>query len=368
MDRDIVVNARVFNKPLTGVQRYAFEIIRRLPGPVQLVAPRPVRPEYASLACITTVDLLGRLACNKIAGHLWEQMALPRLVSGRTLLWSPWMRGPLAVRNQVLTVHDLVRFEHPEWFPLHLLLWYRFLIPRLVHRVKRIITVSEFTRVRLVEVTGVSPEKIVVIPNGVDRRFSPRPPEEVSKVRDTLGIPSSDYALSVSSLEPRKNLGRLLKAWQIVHRTLPKDVWLVVAGTKGKSSVFRNVSVNKLPPRVHFTGYVPDEYLPALYSGAVAFVYISLYEGFGLPPLEAMACGTPVITSNVTSLPEVVGAAAILVDPYNVESIAQGTHQVIENETMREELRQKGLKQARQFTWERAADLTWRVLKEAAEG
>jgi glycosyltransferase involved in cell wall biosynthesis len=143
----------------------------------------------------------------------------------------------------------------------------------------------------------------------------------------------------------------------------------VVAGAKGKSLVFRDISFDKWPPRVYLTEYVPDKYLPALYSGALAFVYISVYEGFGLPLLEAMACNTPVVTSNVTSLPEVVGdTAAVLVDPYDIESIVWGIRKIAEDKTLREKLRYNGLERAKKFTWDRAAELTWGVLKETAQG
>ncbi len=140
----------------------------------------------------------------------------------------------------------------------------------------------------------------------------------------------------------------------------------MVAGAKGKDIIFKNTSLDKLPPKVCMPGYVPDEYLPTLYSGAIALVYVSLYEGFGLPPLEAMACGTPVLTSNVTSLPEVVGDAALMVDPYDVDAIAEGIKRLIEDDNLRRELSQKGLARAKLFSWDRTAEVTWSVLKEAA--
>lgn len=366
MDNEIVVNARFLTKPVTGVQRYGFEIIRRLDGPIRLVAPQPIRPEYEPLSSITIVDPLGSLARGGSLGHLWEQVVLPRWIKRGALLWSPWVWAPLAVKNQVLTVHDIAHLEHPEWFPRHIAMWYRLLVPRLVHRVKCIIAVSEFTKARLVEITGVSAEKVVVIPNGVDVRFYPRSAEEVDTVRDALGIPTRNYVLCLGTLEPRKNLYRLLRAWAATCHKLPDDVWLVVTGAKGKTLLFRDVTLNSLPPRVFPTGYVPDDYLPALYSGALAFIYVSIYEGFGLPPLEAMACGAAVVTSNVASIPEVVGDAAVLVDPYDVEAIAWGIRAVVQSEGLKEQLKSKGLRRAKKFTWDKTAELTWMVLKEVA--
>ncbi|HPU78519.1 MAG TPA: glycosyltransferase family 1 protein, partial [Thermosynergistes sp.] len=168
------------------------------------------------------------------------------------------------------------------------------------------------------------------------------------------------------TIEPRKNLQRLLEAWCVICQKLPQDVWLVVAGAKGRESIFRDASFNDLPPKVYMAGHVPDEHLPALYSGALFFAYVSLYEGFGFPPLEAMACGTPVLTSNVTSIPEVVGDAALMVDPYDVEAIADGIKRLVEDSSLRAELSRRGIARAKMFTWDKTAELTWKVLEEAA--
>ena len=291
---------------------------------------------------------------------------LPYYSKGK-LLFSPANTGPLSVAKQVVTIHDLSVIDRPEGFNPSFRAFYRFLLPRLARRVRAVITVSAFTRERLIEWAKILPSRVYVIPNGVDRRFSPQQIDSIEKLRNALQIPSPYYILSLGSIEPRKNLPRLFAAWERIRREVPDEVWLVVAGGKGKSSVFKDVGIQRLPPRVHLTGRVADELLPTLYSGALAFVYPSLYEGFGLPPLEAMACGTPVLTSNVTSLPEVVGDAGLLVDPYNVEAIAHGIRRLVEDSALREELKRKGLERAKQFTWERTAELTWAVLEEAME-
>jgi len=342
----VVVNARILSSVLTGVQRYTLELLSRFDDRVRTFAPK------------------ARL--DGVRGHLWEQIVLPRRLKGE-LLFSPGNTGPLAVRRQVITVHDVVPLDHPEWLNPQFAAWYRFLVPSLVRRVRRVIAISEFTRKRLLERTGVEPEKIVVIPNGVDARFHPRSEEDVRRVRDALGIPTAHYVLSLGSLEPRKNLHRLLQAWGLIQAEVPEDVWLIVAGAKGKPLVFRDVSFDRLPPRVYLTGHVPDEHLPALYSGALAFVYVSVYEGFGLPPLEAMASGTPTLTSNQTALPEVVGDAGLMVDPYEVEAIAWEIKRLVEDSVLRAGLRKKGLERAKQFSWDKTAELTWKVLQEAAQ-
>lgn len=362
------INGRFTTQRLTGVQRYAFEITRRLPSSaIRVVSPRPIAAEYKFLENVTIVDQLGKFAHKSGLGHLWEQFALPRWVSKEDLLWSPCGSGPLAIKNQVVTIHDIANLEHPEWFNSWFARWYNFLVPRLVNKVKKVIVVSTFTKTRLMEITGISSEKISVIHNGIDERFVPKKQDEIDNTRKFLGIPSSNYMLSLGSLEPRKNLHRLLEAWNLICNKIPNDVWLVLAGGKGKSTVFKDLSFDNLPPRVYFTGYVSDEHLPALYSGAIAFAYVSLYEGFGLPPLEAMACGVPVITSNTTSIPEVVGDAAILVNPYDTEEIADSIYKLVGNASLCEQLRLQGLKRARRFNWDNTAKQIWELLNSAME-
>jgi glycosyltransferase involved in cell wall biosynthesis len=197
--------------------------------------------------------------------------------------------------------------------------------------------------------------------NGVDAQFTPRPLDEIERMRREVGISSRKYLLSVGSLEPRKNLGALMTAWRRIAPTLPDDIDLVVVGAKGASLVFSDAKLGEAPPRVCLTGYVAQEQLPALYSGAMALIYPSLYEGFGLPPLEAMACGAPVVTSGTTSLPEVVGDSALLVDPLSPESIADGIQRIVSDAPLREQLRERGLLRTRGVTWERAVTDTRKV-------
>jgi glycosyltransferase involved in cell wall biosynthesis len=344
-DGRIALNARFFSHRPTGMQRYAIELSNRLNGDLD-----PIRPSQPLKG--------GR-------GHLWEQFYLPAACRGR-LLWSPNNTGPIATSRQVCTVHDLIPLDHPEWFNPQFSGWYRWLMPKLAARVRHVIAISEFTKQRTMELLGVEARRITVVPNGVDPQFRPASADEVSNVRRKLGIAVPRYLLSVGSLEPRKNVGRLLQAWERIEPNLPDDVQLVVAGAQASSLVFAGVQFERLPPRVQFTGYVEQEDLPVLYSGALAFVYPSLYEGFGLPPLEAMACGTPVVTSDGTSLPEVVGGAAVLVDPNEVESIAAGIRRVVADEGLRARLREAGLARAAELTWERTARLTRQVLLENA--
>lgn len=337
----IFVNARVCSSQVNGVNRYTTELQRRLNGHLTPVAPAR--------------------ALRGVKGHLWEQAVLPVKVR-HGMLWSPANCGALAVRRQVLTVHDVASLDHPEWYSRAFATWYRWMTCRSVHRVQRVITVSEFSKWRLRAQTGLDESRITVIPGGVDQRFYPRPVEEVQRTRRSLNLPSHRYVLSLSTVEPRKNLRRVLAAWASCAKDLPSDVWLIIAGSRGPRQVFRDLDLGWGLPRVHVTGFVPDDHLPALYSGALAVVYASLYEGFGLPVLEGMACGAAPIAADNTALPEVVGDAGLLVDPFAVDAIAAAIKRLVQDSTLRGKVQRAAIRRSRQFTWDRAAAKTWSVL------
>jgi glycosyltransferase involved in cell wall biosynthesis len=342
----IIVNSRSLAFNLTGVQRYLSEIVRHFPEDVELVAPAPSR--------------------GGASGHLWEQLRLPHL-AGQAMLWSPCNTGPLRLRRQVVTIHDTLALDHPEWFSLKFATWYRFLIPRLVRRVRHVITVSEFSRARLQALTNIQDDKITVIPNAADPKFRPRPAAEIAAATASLALPCQRYLLTVGSLVPRKNLARLLAAWGAVQNMLPDFLWLVVAGKAGNPHIFGSASAaGATPPRVHFTGHVPEASLPALYAGAVGFACVSEYEGFGLPPLEAMASGVPVLVSAGSAFPEVVGNAGLYADPLDVNAIAQGLYSLATLSDTANEYSARGLLRARQFSWPRSAEKTLAVLRDAA--
>ena len=184
----------------------------------------------------------------------------------------------------------------------------------------------------------------------------------MERAREALSIRSPYYVLSLGTLESRKNLRRLLSAWASCVCDIPDEIWLVIAGSGGTSRVFSCPEIGSLPPRVYFTGFVADRDLPALYCGALALAYVSLYEGFGLPALEAMACGTISVVSNNTALPEVIGNAGILVNPFDSEAIAAGIKRIIQDLGLRHDLKIQAIKRSGEFSWQRAADLTWDVL------
>jgi glycosyltransferase involved in cell wall biosynthesis len=335
--RGIVVNVRTLRTHATGVQRYTQEVVSRLRDDVEPIAPGG--------------------AVHGMQGHLWEQTVLPARLGGR-LLWSPANTGPWWVDRQVVTVHDAAPLDHPEWFASKFARWYGFVLPRLLSSARRIITVSEFSRVRLVDHAAAVATRIDVIPLGIGHEFRPVDDSAVAELRRRRRLPD-DYVLAVGSLQPRKNLARLLVAWERLRPRFP-DTLLVVAGARF-DDIFGSAGFDRLPRRVLLLGYVDDAELPALYTGARALVHPSLYEGFGLPLLEAMACGTPVVTSAGSAMAELADGAAELVDPRDPASIAEGIERAI---ARRDELRTAGFERARAFTWDAAADATAAVYQE----
>jgi glycosyltransferase involved in cell wall biosynthesis len=263
-----------------------------------------------------------------------------------------------------VTIHDLAFLRWPDQVPTRR---YRYLSRELTasaKRASRILAVSEATKWDIVERFEIDPAKIVCTPLGVDARFRPVTADALNEFRVAKGI-KRPYILSVATLEPRKNLLRLLDAFAMVADLVPHD--LVLVGPEGwlMKTIHERLQRSALADRVRVTGFVPDEELPAWYSGADLFAYPSLYEGFGLPPLEAMACGVPVLTSNCSSLPEVVGDAALTVEPTQTEAIADGMSHLLTDESLAADLRLRGPHRAAGFTWERTAALTVAAYREA---
>ena len=271
---------------------------------------------------------------------------------------------PLALVGckKVVTVHDVFPFVTPKTSTVLEKMVYRLWLPIALRRADAIITVSDHSKGDIIRILPFTKERIFVIPTAKHPDYRPLPAEAVQPVLAKLTIPTP-YILYVGSLEPRKNLLRLLQAYaQLRHHHPRHHLVIVVARNFWKNApVVETVEELALKPWVHFTGFVEEEDLPALYNGADLFVFPSLYEGFGLPPLEAMACGTPVVTSNSSSLPEVVGDAAIMVDPYDVDAIADAMARVLDDPALADDLRQRGLARAGQFSWERMAQETIKV-------
>jgi glycosyltransferase involved in cell wall biosynthesis len=276
----------------------------------------------------------------------------------------PFCPAPL-----VTTIHDLA-FEHlPETFTRRGKAQLRLTVRRTARRAAHILTVSEFSRQDIIKTYRLPPDKITVTYNGCEAQFTPLgAAHETEAIKRKFGI-TKEYLLAVGSLQPRKNLVRLLHAYAKLRAQQPDfQLQLVLVGRQLwlYQEILREIKQQDFAADVIVTDYVSDENLPALYRSAVALVYPSLFEGFGLPPLEAMACGTPVITSNTSSLPEVVGPAALLIDPYDEAAIAQAIWQIARDSELRRRLQQAGLTQAQQFTWHAAAEKTLAVYRAIA--
>jgi glycosyltransferase involved in cell wall biosynthesis len=359
-----------------GLARYTAAILQALQEagtPYSLVSasyPLPVRAAHALLAPFG-FDVRTFFTTYPVAASLNES-ALKHLTTQQmaTLLWTS-----ADVHPAVVTVHDIVpylvrhdreqsTFRHP--FDI----WFDRLAMMGLKRTDRLIAISQHTKATLVEALGCPEEKIDVVLYGVDPTVF-RPISVPSGFRSRCGLDGgSRYVLYVGAESPRKNLPRLLQAFAMLRERMP-DVRLVKVGTPEYLPQFRQlkqlIDALDLEQYVLFVDHPPEEELVAFYNVADLFVFPSLYEGFGLPPLEAMACGTPVVCSNAASLPEVVGDAAITVDPYDVEALAEAMRRVLANADLQQDLRRRGLERAAGFTWERTARETVQVYREVQE-
>ncbi len=272
---------------------------------------------------------------------------------------------PLAHIPTVLTVHDVVYVTHPEW---HKAWNHRFLslaMPIFARRARAIIAVSEYTAGEAVALLHADPARVHVVYEGVDARFRPvRDPEALARVRARYRL-QEPFILFVGAIEPRKNLPLLLRAFAALCREPGLQHQLVIAGGKGwlYDEVFATAEGLGLGERLRFTGYFPDEDLPALYSAAEFLAHPEQYAGFGLPPLEAMACGTPVVAADATSLPEVVGGAGLLVPPHDERAWVEALRRLAGDGALRQRLSAAGLAQAARFTWQETARRTAEVYR-----
>lgn len=356
--RLVLVNGRFFLQPVTGVQRYGRELLAALAD----MKPKGFRFVVAMPGVITdgpaasdTVEYYSER--SMLPGGLWQQLRLPWLYKklDADLLWSPCNIGPLFAKNHVVTMHDASFLSEPGWFTRSFALYYGLAFSILGRTSRKIITVSEFTRDELVKYKIADARKITAIHEAVSPGFSP----VVKKLFEFR------YVLSVGSRNPRKNTAGLVSAWQSLPAELKNERKLVIAGTGAAS--YAAEGVGAVPSDVIFIDYVPDDDLPALYTGADLFVFPSYYEGFGLPPLEAMACGCPVVASNRASIPEVCKDAAYYVDPYSVEEIAEGLAKVLTDSELKWKLVQKGFQRVNAFSWKIAAERTLKVFDELLE-
>lgn len=364
----IGIDCRLHYYNRTGIGRYIHNLVREFPQCVPADMELVLLQSRRERGNITQAP---PLRCRRVvtpAHHPWEKWLLALEVAPRRVdvLHSPDHVAPRRRGWQsVVTVLDLAFLAHPEAYSAVSLLYYAQVF-RTLAQAERVITISDFTREEVLNRVSISPEKVKTIHLAADPSFYPRSDSECAEVRGRLEIPDPHF-LVVGTIEARKNLERLLEAYALLPRKNRPHI--VFAGGSGfhADRVLEAVQENRLEDYVRFLGHISDDDLPALYTGARSLLFPSRYEGFGLPILEAMACGCPVVTSNCGSMAEVAGDAAVLVDPNDSESLAEGMQSVVEQESLREELINKGLTRAQRFSWRTAAEQTLGVYREAAE-
>ncbi len=308
---------------------------------------------------------------NAVYRIMWNFFSVPySLFFGKgadVTLFFNYVIPPGVKGKKITIVHDMAYKAYPETVRKRTRQLLTMALEKSCARADKIITVSKFSKQEIIKYLGIDADKIVVMPNGVD--FSLYHPdyteEEVKRVKEMYQI-EGKYLLYLGTLEPRKNIERLVQAYAKLKYEMPEAPKLVLAGRKGwmYDCIFETVKSLKLEKDVIFTGYIEAENAPILIKGAEIFLFPSLYEGFGMPPIEAMACGTPVVVSNVSSLPEVVGDAGILVDPFSVESIRDGIKNLISNDILRTKLIKSGLERVKKYTWHQAVMILQDVFSE----
>ena len=352
-----------------GIHSYIAELLRRLPS-----ADAGLRyTAFANRAASAHIKVMAVRStwlptAQPWARIVWEQAIQP-LVAARErldLLHGLAFVSPLAGRcPTIVTVHDLSFALFPGLFRGAHAAYLRLFTRISCRRAGRIIAVSENTRADVIRLYGVPGERVEAVPHGVDARFFPRPPNEIAEFRRTHSL-ADHFILFVGTLEPRKNLVKLIEAFSNLRSRIP-DLKLILAGGTGwyYAQVFAAIERLDLQDGVTWAGYVPADELPLWYNSADVFAFPSRYEGFGMPLLEAMACGTPVVTSTASSLPEVAGEAALAVQPDDADALASALHRALTDGALRQELRAKGLARAATFTWEETARRTAAVYRHA---
>lgn len=355
----------------TGIGHYTSELAHNLARidpalEVELISPVPILATNAEEAS----ELPFNLRVVETGTHLlWWLAGLPLYLRRASLsifhgtnydvpLWGH--------ATKVVTIHDLSLLLHPETHPGNLVSRARRRLPLMARTATMIITATESVKQEICEHLKVAPSKVAVTPYAARHNFRPLPPEEATEIRKRLNV-AEEFLLFVGTIEPRKNLITLVKALNEIRRSTSLRPQLVIAGKEGwlSDELLSYIQQSGLADQIRFLGYVADRDLRALYSTCRMCIYPSLYEGFGLPPLEAMACGAPVITSRIPSIMETVGSAARLISPTGVEDLAAAIVELLGDENRRSQLAQAGIERAAEFTWEKTARATLDVYEEA---
>jgi glycosyltransferase involved in cell wall biosynthesis len=369
------VNAGPLRNPITGVGRYIRELMREIERdgrftPEYFCALRWARKLDELPTAIPGADSPGMSRLIRTLRPLVRNVARRNFAAGVrrgnfAFYFEPAFVPYATELPTVITIHDLSHLRHPETHPVDRVRDLERDLPRAIERADRILAVSEFTRREVIDIFGVAPERIVTTPLGVDHRFFPRSATETSAFLATLDVAHGRYFLAVGTLEPRKNVLAAIEAHSRLPAAIRQAYPLVVAGMKGwlTHAIDRRLEHARARGDVRLVGYVSDAHLPLLYAGAALLSYPSIYEGFGLPVVEAMASGVPVAVANRASLPEVVGDAGIVLEPHDVDMLSSVMRRIAEDTDFATDRALRGLARAQQFTWRRCARLTMQAFE-----
>lgn len=340
----ICINARFLTQHMTGVQRYAVEIcleLKRMRGDeIEFVSPCGIiQKKYA--------EMLNAQIIGKHKGHVWEQIDLPLYLrkKGNPLLLNLCNTAPLFYRNKIVTVHDVAFMAYPQTYSKSFLYFYKFMIPRIMRTARKVVTVSEFSKKEICKYYHVDKDNVSVVYNAVSESFRPLHQTE-----------RNSYFLAVSSMNYRKNFIYILEAFCKYQEQGGKECLYIIGDLKNAS--FKEIDLSKYTsnPKIQFLGRVSDEDLIRYYSNAVAFVYPSFYEGFGIPPLEAQTCGCPAICAKASCLPEVFGDSVLYCDPYDSDSLVSAFKKVVSDKDLRKTLQERGKMNTSKYSWEKSAE------------
>lgn len=335
---EITINGRFLTQKVTGVQRFALETLKRMDEEIGFNITVLVPKDYNSNYVFKRVNIK---KVGVLTGHAWEQIELPRYTKNETLI-NLCNTAPISKKNQIVVVHDMAVFSAPNGFSKLFRTWYKTMFKFFKMKSCSLLTVSEFSKSEIIKHLGVIESKVNVIKEGTEHFSVIR---EDNKTLEKYDLKPQNYVLAVSSMNPNKNFSVLLDSLQHING---EEFDIVLAGGSN-SKVFNSVNLND--SKIKQVGYVTDEELKSLYMNAGCFVFPSIYEGFGLPPIEAMSVGCPVIASNIAPLNEILGDAALFFDPNDSEQLADEIKKVMSNVNVRGALRNKGLEQSDKYSW-----------------
>lgn len=353
MNVQFVINGRFLSQKMTGVNRFAFELCNALYDAkidFVVVAPRRIEPEYSIEFKLIRIGLT--------SSHIWEQFELPLFLVRdypKAILINFSGLGPFFSKKNIMTIHDLSFLANPNWFKRSYYYYYKIMTPLMARKCLKILTVSRFSKGEIVGRLRIHPSKIVVVPNGV--KVSNNLQSDRIKIE---GYTTSRYILAVSSFDPRKNLDRLIRVFLSMNI---EDCVLVVIGKHG-AAFAKPSGIGTASERVKFPGHVNEETLAEYYAGALFSVSASLYEGFGLPNLESMARGCPVLASSIGPHQEVCGKAAVYFNPESDDSLAKGINRLLNDVSLRKNLSEAGRERAQYFSWHMSARLLVKQIEE----